>query len=74
MCRLVSEALHCYKASVSCVVVSYVCSYGFHFVLLYFFGYKTAFFPFQNNRKNLDPSYKTELDIWNCLGRVKLML
>ena len=25
--------------------------------LPYFFGYKTEFFPFQNNSKNLDPSY-----------------
>ena len=26
---------------------------------------------FQNNPKNLDPSYKTDLDLWDCLGRVK---
>ena len=31
----------------------------------YFFGYKTKFFSFQNNSKDLDPS---------CLGRVKLVL
>ena len=34
-------------------------------------------FSFQNNSKNLDPSYKTykmDLDIWDCLGRVKLVL
>ena len=24
------------------------------------------FFSFQNNPKNLDPSYKTDLDLWNC--------
>ena len=29
---------------------------------------------FQNNPKNLDPSYKTDLDLWDCLGRVKLIL
>ena len=40
----------------------------------YFFGYKTEFFSFQNNPKNLDLSYKTDLDLWNCLGRVKLTL
>ena len=40
----------------------------------YFFGYKTGFFPFQNNPKDLDPSWKTDLDLWNCLGRVKLVL
>ena len=28
----------------------------------YFFGYKMEFFSFQNNPKNLDLSYKTDLD------------
>ena len=40
----------------------------------YFFGYKTEFFSFQNNPKDLDPSYKTDLNLWDCLGRVKLVL
>ena len=40
----------------------------------YFFGYKTEFFSFQNNPKNLDPSYKKDLDFWDCLGRVNLVL
>ena len=40
----------------------------------YFFGYKTDFFSFQNNPKDLDPSYKTDLDLWDCLGRVKVVL
>ena len=31
-------------------------------------------FSFQNNPKNLDSSYKTDLDLWDCLGRVKLVL
>ena len=44
------------------------------FHLPYFFGYKTEFFSFQNNPKDLDPSYKTDLDLWDCLGRVKLVL
>ena len=38
--------------------------------LPYFFGYKTGLFSFQNNSKNLDLSYKTDLDIWDCLERV----
>ena len=42
--------------------------------LPYFFGYKTEVFFFLNNPKNLDLSYKTDLDIWDCLGRVKLVL
>ena len=31
-------------------------------------------FSFQNNTKNLDPSYKTDLDVWDCLGRIKLVI
>ena len=42
--------------------------------LPYFFGYKTEFFSFQNNPKDLDPSYKTDLDLLDRLGRVKLVL
>ena len=40
----------------------------------YFFGYKTEFFSFQNNPKDLDLSCKMDLDLWDCLGRVKLVL
>ena len=35
---------------------------------------RQGFFPFQNNPKNLDSSYKMDLNIWDCLGRVKLVL
>ena len=45
-----------------------------NFDIPYFFGYKTEFFSFQNNPKNLDPSYKMDLDLLDCLGRVKLVL
>ena len=27
--------------------------------------------PFLNNPKDLDPSYKTDLDLWDCFGRKK---
>ena len=40
----------------------------------YFFGYRMEFFSFQNNPKDLDPSCKMDLDLWDCLGRVKLVL
>ena len=40
----------------------------------YYLGYKMFFFSFQNNLKNLDPSYKMDLDLWDYLGRVKLVL
>ena len=42
------------------------------FYIPYFFGYKTEFFSSQNNPKDLDPSCKMDLDLWDCLGRVKL--
>ena len=42
--------------------------------LPYFLGYETEFFSFQNNPKDLDPSCKMVLDLWDCLGRVKLVL
>ena len=32
--------------------------------VLYVFGYKMCFFAFQNNLKNLDPSYKMDLELW----------
>ena len=43
-------------------------------MILYFFVYKTVTFYFPNNRKGSDPSYKTDLDLWNCFERVKLVL
>ena len=39
--------------------------------LPYFFGYKTEFFSFQNNPKNLDPSYKMDLDLWRLFRKGK---
>ena len=33
---------------------------------------RSFFLP--NNPKNLDPSSKTDLDLWDCLGRIKLVL
>ena len=30
-------------------------------------------FSFQSNAKNLDPSYKMDLDLWDRLGKVKLV-
>ena len=37
------------------------------------FCYNTNF-TFLNNLKDLDPSYKTDLDLWDCFGRKKLCL
>ena len=33
-----------------------------------------SFFSFQNNPKNLGPSYKRKLDFCDSLGRLKLVL
>ena len=67
--------LDCYYRLLYCTLVYY------QFVLdtsiegfPYFFGYKTEFFLFQNNPKNLDLSYKMDLDLWDCLVKEKLIL
>ena len=44
------------------------------FILPYFSGYKTDFFILKQSRKILDQTYKTDLDLWDYLGRVKLVL
>ena len=42
--------------------------------LPHFFGYKWDIFSFQNNSKNLDLSYKTDVDLWDCLGKENFVL
>ena len=42
-------------------------------IILYFFDYKTEFFFLPKQSQNLDLSYKMDLDLWDCLGRVKLV-
>ena len=39
--------------------------------ITYFFRYEAEFLPFQNNCRNLDLSYKMDLDLWDCLGNGK---
>ena len=39
-----------------------------------FLWLKDKSFSFQNNTKVLDPSFKMDLDLWNCLERVKFIL
>ena len=41
--------------------------------ILYFLGYRMEFFSFLNTLKNLDPSYKMDLVLWDCYGRVKFV-
>ena len=45
-----------------------------HKVFTVFLWLSDRVFSFQNNPKDLDPSCKTDLDLWDCLGRVKLVL
>ena len=40
----------------------------------YFFGYKTRVCLVPKQSKNIDLSYKMDLDLWDCLGRVKLVI
>ena len=64
---------NCTRTSEFCRMLS-VCSRGTgEKKLPYFLGYKTEFFPFQNSPKNLDPSYKIDLNLWECLRRLKLV-
>ena len=46
------------------------------FSVLYFFGcnFFVSFFSIQNNPKNLEPSHKMDLDLWDCLGWVKICI
>ena len=39
--------------------------------VLYFFDYKTDFFKLQISPRNLDPSYKVALDLWDHLRQGK---
>ena len=43
-------------------------------LLPYIFSYKTEFFFFSKQSQNLDPFYKMDLDVWDCLGRLKVVL
>ena len=54
--------------------LTWMLTYEIRPVVLYFFSYKTKFFPAKTIPINLDLSYKTDLDLWDCLGRVKLVL
>ena len=42
--------------------------------IMYSFGYKKEFFPSKTIPKIKDPSFKMDLDLWDCLRRIKLVL
>ena len=43
-------------------------------LLPYFFGYNAKMFSFQNSPKNLDPSYKTDLDLLGLFRKGKTLI
>ena len=49
--------------------LSCISAYTVELSVPYFFGYKSDIFSFLNNPKNLDSSYKRNLDLWDCLGK-----
>ena len=57
-----AQTLHNVKSNSVCVYAG----------VPYFFDYKMGVFSFQNSPKDLDPSCKMDLDLWDCLGRVKI--
>ena len=74
-CHTLSAVTSCYHLSTDDVDVVFV----FELIQSYV-HYRISsvirrnFFPFPNNPKNPDPSYKTGLDLWDFLGRVKVVL
>ena len=42
--------------------------------MTYFFSNKKEFFLSKTIKEKIDLSYKMDLDHWDCLGRVKLVL
>ena len=42
-----------------------------HLVFYHIFSVIRKSFFIPKNPKNLDPSYKMDIDLWDCLGRVK---
>ena len=58
------------KSAILCILVGFVSiifRYRIYLVIRWSFS-------FQSNPKDLDPSCKTDLDLWDRLGRVKLVL
>ena len=64
--RIMSEKWH------ECLIVSAICKQNSEYLISSVI--RPRFFFFQNKHKDLDPSYKMDLDLWDCLGRVKLVL
>ena len=46
-------------------------NYSGPYKLPHLFGFKTESSSFQTDPNNLDQTYKTDLDLWESLGKVK---
>ena len=54
---------------VDCNIVSLKRQFSYHIIVVIKRSYS-----FQNNAKDLDPSYKMDLDVWDCLDKVNSVL
>ena len=61
-------------AGVKCTVHPQHFEASLRLVYNVYYSISLDFFSFQNNHKDLDPSCKMDLDLWDCLGSVKLVL
>ena len=61
MILFVSAACFCVKIIIHIILLLCLCC---NFAIIWVL-------PFLNNLKDLDPSYKTDLDLWDCFGRKK---
>ena len=59
---------------ISSTNISFECCMCSSVQVPYFFSYKMELFSFQNDLEDVGLSYKTDLDLWNFLGRVKLIV
>ena len=57
-----------------CNLKDNLCFRDLYFANTVFFRLQDRVFSFQNNPKDLDPSCKTDVDLLDCLGKVKLVL
>ena len=62
-----------YLINKKCCMTKYICKFCTYMYRISSV-IRRVFFSFQNNPKDLDPSYKTDLGLWGRLGKVKFVL
>ena len=73
-CHTVSAVTSCYHLSTDDVDVVFVYAVIQSYVHYRISSVIRRSFSLPNNPKNPEPSYKTDLDLWDFLGRVKIVL